>query len=313
MIPSGFENRSQGRGCAPTGRAWRPVRTKNGTCADGSPEPSDTMGPTNFVHHRMRHGGMKFCSHILIVAFFLILSAFGCASSPQTGKDLGKTAAPLERPDYKKYGEEPRAKLTEVAKKREIVYSRLADYLVRRFNLSEREGIGVDIGGGSGDLIIHLAERTGKFYWINADINTGYARSFASDILDKNIAYRTGFIFADACAMPFKDNYADLIVSRGSYQFWPDLKMGLREIHRVLRPGGEAFLGRGVAPTMPEEEAKKLAEMKLIGGPKYDPDKDAERFRKIMDELNIHEFEVIRHKPEDPTLNYGVWLYFKKD
>jgi SAM-dependent methyltransferase len=248
----------------------------------------------------------------LFVAILLTLVSFDCASEQQAGKDAANATSPLERPDYKKHGEEPRERLREVAQRRQIVYARLAEYLVQRFDVSDREGIGIDLGGGPGDLIINLAERTKRFYWINADINTWHARSFALDILDKNIAHRTGFIFADACALPFKNNYADLVVSRGSYQFWPDLKLGLSEIHRVLRPGGAAFVGRGVAPTMPEDEVRKLKEMKLIGGPKYDPDEDAGRFGRMMDEMNIREFEVIRHKSGDSTLNYGVWLYFRK-
>ena len=218
----------------------------------------------------------------------------------------------MQHPDFHKYGQEATANLRNVTGKRQIVYENLAEYLVTRFNLSSMKGIAIDLGSGPGDLVIHLANKTENLYLINADINTWYARPFAEKILENSVAHRTGFIFADACSLPFKTDYADLIVSRGSYQFWADLEKGLAEICRVLRPGGIAFIGRGVAPTMPEDEVKKLAAEGLIGGPKYDADKDAERFSSLAKKLNIAESEVIRHKTEDPSLNYGVWLYFRK-
>lgn len=248
----------------------------------------------------------------LTAILFLLIAPVHACSGSETGEGSGKEFTPLERPDYERYGREAGTGLRKAAKNRQIVYSELAEYLVERFDLAERKGIGIDLGSGPGDLILHLAGRTKQFYWINADINTRYVRPFASDILEKNIAYRTGFIFADACALPFRDNYADFVVSRGSYQFWSDLKKGLSEIYRILHPGGEAFIGRGVSPTMPENEVKKLAARQLIGGPKYDPDEDAGRFRTLMQAMNIEKFEVIRHRPGDPVLNYGVWLYFQK-
>jgi SAM-dependent methyltransferase len=246
-------------------------------------------------------------------AAFLAVIAAACFCPPtQAGDESEKAAAPLERPDFEQFGPLPDDGLQTMAKNRQIVYDRLSAYLVDRLDLSTREGIGIDLGSGPGDLVVRLASSTKRFYWINADINTGYARPFAAEILAKGIAHRTGFIFADACALPFRDNYADVIVSRGSYQFWGDLEKGLAEIRRVLRPGGEAFIGRGVPPTMPEEEVAELAARKFIGGPKYDPDADAARFGALMQKMNIREFEVIRHKASDPELNYGVWLYFKK-
>ena len=220
--------------------------------------------------------------------------------------------AALHRPDYQTFGREQAERFNRTAKSRPLVYSRLAEYLVKRFNLTERAGIGIDIGGGPGDLVLDLAARTKQFYWVNTDINTWYAAPFYADAGKRNLAQRTGFVFADAGDLPFSDHYADLVVSRGSYQFWGDLEVGLREVHRVLRPGGEAFIGRGFPPTMPEDEARTLRRSGATGGPKYDPDADATRFETIVRKLHPADYEVIRHRPSDPQLNYGVWLRFRK-
>ena len=45
------------------------------------------------------------------------------------------------------------ARFNKTAKSRPTVYTRLSEYLVKRFDLADRAGIGVDIGGGPGDLV----------------------------------------------------------------------------------------------------------------------------------------------------------------
>ena len=226
--------------------------------------------------------------------------------------DSAQNSYALERPDYEMFGEAGAVRFNRTAKARPVIYTRLAEYLVERFDLSARKGIGIEIGGGPGDLILDLAKSSRRFYWVNTDINTWYARPFAEDALKQGLAQNTGFVFADACALPFKDDYADLAFSRGSYQFWGSLEKGLREAYRVLKPGGWAFIGRGFPPSMPEDEVRILLDRGLAGGPKYDPDKDAVRFRSIINGLGVNKFEVIRHQPTDTSLNYGVWLCFQK-
>jgi ubiquinone/menaquinone biosynthesis C-methylase UbiE len=248
---------------------------------------------------------------------FAILSAViivtGACSKMPANHESESTAPPLRYPDFENSGDSSAGDLKQIAKKRQSVYKELAAYLVHRFKLTDRKGIGIDIGGGSGDLVLRLAEYTKQFYWINTDLDTGATPIFAADALEMNLASRTGFLFADACSLPFKNEYADIVVSRGSYQFWSDLGAGLAEINRVLCPGGVAFVGRGVAPTMREQDVQALASQNLIGGPKYDPDQDAETFRSFMHSMHIRDFEVIRHTPADTSLNYGVWLYFRKN
>jgi ubiquinone/menaquinone biosynthesis C-methylase UbiE len=45
-----------------------------------------------------------------------------------------------------------------------------------------------------------------------------------------------------ATALPFGDTQFDRVFSINSVQFWEDLRAGLREVRRVLRPGGRAAI-----------------------------------------------------------------------
>lgn len=119
-------------------------------------------------------------------------------------------------------------------------------------------------------------------------------------------------VFADAQALPFKDNYADIIVSRGSFQFWKDKRLAFSEIYRVLKTGGIAFIGRGFSENLPVEIAKNIREQ-TDGGPRYDVAGTAEELRQIMKILSINEYKIQMPKPPGSEgINYGIWLEFYK-
>lgn len=196
------------------------------------------------------------------------------------------------------------------------VYAPLAEWIVERFDLPE-EGIGIDLGGGRGPLILELVPRTG-LHWINADIEPAHFGVFFSAALREEMIGRVSAIYADAQKMPFHDNYADFIVSRGSIPFWDDLAAGLSEVYRVLKPGGAALIGRGFSPNLPVETARAIRERQLRAASMarildYDPMDAAEQFRTILDDIGVSDYEIVLPTPEgEDDLNYGVWVIIFK-
>jgi len=191
------------------------------------------------------------------------------------------------------------------------VYAPLAAQIAADYKLAEREGVGIDVGSGPGTLIVELCRRT-KLHWVNADINPHFFPHFLRLAEAQGLGHRVGAIRADAKALPFRDNYADVVVSRGSYHFWGDRKKGFREIYRVLKPGAVAYIGRGFPRNLPTETARKIR-AKQGGGPKYDRQDEARALRKMMSELGIRDFRVEVPKPAGgEDVSYGVWVEFRK-
>jgi ubiquinone/menaquinone biosynthesis C-methylase UbiE len=105
-----------------------------------------------------------------------------------------------------------------------------------------REGICIDIGCGTGDLDIELAKRS-NLTIIGLDIDAEMKPLFDQRIVAAGLQDRIRFVAGNAEDLPFEDDYADLIVSRGTLTFIPDIGKCLKEVDRVLKPTGVAFLG----------------------------------------------------------------------
>lgn len=52
------------------------------------------------------------------------------------------------------------------------------------------------------------------------------------------LAYgKLSLYLGDIAAMPLEDNTVDKVFHSNCYYFWPDLRKGSAEIHRVMKPG----------------------------------------------------------------------------
>lgn len=191
------------------------------------------------------------------------------------------------------------------------VYAPLAEQIVADFDLDKKTGVGIDLGSGPGTLIIELCRRT-QLHWVNADINPHFFPYFYKSAEEHGFGHRVSAMFADACALAFRDNYADIIVSRGSFHFWKDKVRAFGEIYRVLKPGAVAYIGRGFSENLPVKTAKKI---RAKQGKKmnYDVEKTANELRQIMIDLGIKKYYIHRPKPAGSEgVNYGIWVEFHK-
>jgi ubiquinone/menaquinone biosynthesis C-methylase UbiE len=101
----------------------------------------------------------------------------------------------------------------------------------------------LEVGCGPGHLSIRLA-REHALDVTGLDLDPAMIeRAHANAALEPKLAGQPPrFIIGDVAALPFDDAAFDLVVSTLSMHHWSDPAAGLREIHRVLRPGGKALI-----------------------------------------------------------------------
>ena len=99
----------------------------------------------------------------------------------------------------------------------------------------------LDIAGGTGDLtrqFSRIVGPTGEV--VLADINASMLKVGRDKLLDKGVAGNVRFVQADAEKLPFPDNYFDVVTIAFGLRNVTDKDMALREMLRVLKPGGQA-------------------------------------------------------------------------
>jgi len=100
----------------------------------------------------------------------------------------------------------------------------------------------LDIGCGGGKTVNTLAKMAteGKIYGIDySEVSVAVATKTNKRFID---AGRVEILHASVDSLPFPDNLFDLATAVESYYFWPNLIDNLKEIRRVLKPGGSLIL-----------------------------------------------------------------------
>jgi SAM-dependent methyltransferase len=101
----------------------------------------------------------------------------------------------------------------------------------------------VDVGCGAGIDSLIAAKLVGpEGAVVGVDMTPAMlekARAGAAASGATNVDFRAGY----AEALPVDDGWADVVISNGVLNLFPDKNLGLREMARVLRPGGRLQIG----------------------------------------------------------------------
>ena len=102
----------------------------------------------------------------------------------------------------------------------------------------------LDVGTGPGTLPLQIAARSPHLVVSGVDLSPDMVAraTVAADMGAAPDTHPVSFQVADVAHLPFDDQSFDLVISTISMHHWADLEAGVREVVRVLRPGGRAWL-----------------------------------------------------------------------
>lgn len=99
----------------------------------------------------------------------------------------------------------------------------------------------LDLAGGTGDLTAKFSRIVGETgQVVLADINDSMLKVGRDKLRNLGVANNVSYVQANAEALPFPDNHFDVITIGFGLRNVTDKDAALREIARVLRPGGQA-------------------------------------------------------------------------
>jgi ubiquinone/menaquinone biosynthesis C-methylase UbiE len=124
------------------------------------------------------------------------------------------------------------------------------------------KGVCLDVGSGGGYLGLTLSKITALDF-IFLDISAQALERAKAHIIEDGLQERAETLVADVHAIPLADESVNLVISRGSTPFWKDPACALKEIYRVLAPGGMAYVGGGRGT--PEMQALIKEKMDRLG------------------------------------------------
>jgi len=135
-------------------------------------------------------------------------------------------------------------------------------YTVMVANLKEGDQV-LDIAGGTGDLSMAFSKKVGNSgRVVHTDINEAMLRTGRNRLVDKGIILPT--LVCDAEKLPFPDAHFDLVSVGLGLRHMTHKDAALKEMNRVLKPGGKLLVLEFSKVAKPLEKSYDLYSFKVL-------------------------------------------------
>ena len=165
--------------------------------------------------------------------------------------------------------------------------------LWKRFALSQtglKPGMrALDLGGGTGDLALALTAQVGEAgKVVLSDINAAMLEVGRGRLIDAGVAGNVEFVQANAEALPFADRSFDCVTIAFALRNVTDKDAALREMRRVLKPGGRALVLEFSAPDAALKPAYDLYSFKVLPTMGKLVANDPDSYRYLAESIRMH-------------------------
>jgi ubiquinone/menaquinone biosynthesis C-methylase UbiE len=120
-------------------------------------------------------------------------------------------------------------------------HSKVTEWGLTHVSVQRRDTI-LDVGCGGGRTVARLAAAAteGKVYGIDySEESVAASQRTNRQAIEEG---RVEILHASVSRLPFPDQMFDLVTAVETHYYWPDLNADLKEILRVLKPGGALVL-----------------------------------------------------------------------
>ncbi|MGC9457220.1 MAG: bifunctional demethylmenaquinone methyltransferase/2-methoxy-6-polyprenyl-1,4-benzoquinol methylase UbiE [Halothiobacillaceae bacterium] len=110
----------------------------------------------------------------------------------------------------------------------------------------------LDLASGTGDLARRMAAMVGQEGLVLlSDINFSMLRNGRRKLDDHGVIGNVDYLLSDAESLPFPDNHFDVVTIGFGLRNVTRKELALKEMHRILRPGGRALVLEFSKPVNP--------------------------------------------------------------
>ncbi|MEQ6885503.1 bifunctional demethylmenaquinone methyltransferase/2-methoxy-6-polyprenyl-1,4-benzoquinol methylase UbiE [Salicola sp. Rm-C-2C1-2] len=163
----------------------------------------------------------------------------------------------------------------------------------------------LDIAGGTGDLTMQFADRVGtQGEVVLADINQEMLEVGRERLIDRGYAGRVDYVQANAECLPFPDNYFNAVSIAFGLRNVTDKDLALREMTRVLKPGGKLLILEFSKPVNPllnkAYDTYSFTALPLMGRLVAG---DSESYKYLAESIRMHpDQQTLKHMMQDAGL-----------